>query len=144
MISRIAVGGLGLVLSCCWAAGCGGVDVDRQGDAPLKVLELSPRDGEVGVPPTTDVVAVFSAAMAVGEGDDKLNERTFYVEDTQGARLSDTARLSVLDEQSATAVIRLAELDAGASYTVVLAAGLQGEGTAPLGSEIRATFRVAE
>lgn len=144
MISRIAVGGLGLVLLCCWAAGCGGVDVGRQGDQSLKVLELSPRDGEVGVPPATDVVAVFSAAMAVGEGDDKLNERTFYVEDDQGTRLSATVRLSELDDQSATAVIRLADLDAGASYTVVLVASLQGDGTAPLGSEIRATFRVAE
>lgn len=134
--------------------GCGGVDVDRQGDGPLKLLDLSPRDGEVGVPVDTDVVAVFSVPVALGAGGESVvNDNTFYVTDALGNQLNVLPELSALDmvegqdDVGGTAVIRLEGLTAGADYTIVVAGTLQGADlnpTGPLGVDIEATFTVAD
>lgn len=134
-----------LIAGLCLAlSGCGGVEVERQGVEPLKLLDLSPRPGEKDVLADADVVAVFSASIAAGEGAEKLNEQTFYVMDAAGFRLDAVVALSILDPEGATAIIRLEGLAAGQTYTTMVAGSLEGEGTEPLGFDIEADFDVAQ
>jgi len=154
MVSRVS-GILVLTLSLAMAStGCGGVDVARDGDVPLKLLDLSPRDGEIGVAVDTDVVAVFSVPVAVGaEGPSAINDNTFYVKSADGTQLVVLPELSELDkvegreDLGGTAILRLQGLTPGADYTVVVAGSLAGAGpyrTDPLGVDVEATFTVAD
>jgi hypothetical protein len=134
-----------LIAGLCLAlTGCGGVEVERQGVEPLKLLDLSPRPGEQGVPVDADVVAVFSASIVAGEGGTNLNEQTFYVMDAAESPLDAVVTLSDLDPEGATAIIRLEGLAAGQTYTTMVAGSLEGEGTEPLGFDIQADFNVAQ
>jgi len=154
MVSRasgilVLAGALAMV-----STGCGGVKVDRQGEVPLKLLDLSPRDGEVGVAADADVVAVFSVPVALGAGGKtSVNDNTFYVMDDQGTQLVVLPELSELDlvegrdDVGGTALIRLHDLSPGVDYTIVVAGSLTGAEaypTAPLGVDIEATFTVAD
>ena len=132
-----------------WGCG-GGVDVYEHPGA-LKLLDLSPRMGETGVALAPDVVAVFSAGVTIGPGETHLGEETFFVEDEQGDRPTATVEISEMDEQGATAVLRLdQDLEMGWSYTVVIRETIKGryeEGgvvslSDPLGVEIRSFFIV--
>jgi hypothetical protein len=118
----------------------------------LKVLHLSPRMGETEVAQVPDVVAVFSATVALEPGEADLNEETFFIENEQGERPDITVDKSILDELGHTAVIRVSEpLEPGGSYTVVIVETIRGRQekdgvivvTDPLGVEIRSTFTVA-
>lgn len=129
--------------------GCGGLDVDREGLQPLKLLDLSPRNDETGVTPSVDVVAVFSDQVRLGEESGDLNERTFRLLDAQGVPVDATPELSELDRNDAgteggTALMRLDGLAAGQRYTVIVSGDLEGLLTDPLGVDVHATFQVAE
>ncbi len=153
MLSTVSRG-LVLIAIAVALTGCGGVDVDRQGEVPLKLLDLSPRDGEVGVPVDTDVVAVFSVPVALGAGGESaINDNTFFVTDALGDQLNVLPELSDLDlvdghdDVGGTAVIRLEGLTPGADYTIMVAGTLQGADlnpTAALGVDVEATFTVAD
>ncbi len=148
MLSKTVVILFSIVLAACLAgAGCGGVDVDHQGADPLKLLHLSPGNGEKDVPSDVDVVAVFSASMTVGEGEENLNELnkdTFFVEDEGEIKRVEVVEMSDMDPEEATAIIRLDGLDAGGEYTIVIMGTVEGADTDPLGVKVEATFTVAE
>ncbi len=133
-----------IVLAACLAcAGCEGVDFVRE-DRSLELLFLSPSNLEKGVPPDVDVVAVFSDGMTTGEGDENLNERTFFVQE-EGETLDSVVELSDLDPENATAIIRLWDLEAGGEYTVVVKGTVKGTDTTdPLGIDVQNTFTVAD
>jgi hypothetical protein len=129
-------------------SGCGGVDVEREGLEPLKLLDLSPRDGEVNVAPDVDVVAVFSDRVRLSDNAGDLNERTFRVLDAQSDPVDFSVELSELDRNEAgteggTAIIRLEGLARGQDYTTSIAAELKGLQSNPLNVDLHATFRVA-
>jgi hypothetical protein len=129
------------------------VKTERDGDTPLKLLDLSPRDGEVGVAVDTDVVAVFSVPVVLGEDPAYVNDNTFYITDSQGTQLNVVPEMSPLDlvegeeYMGGTVILHLEGLTPGASYTVVVAGTLEGAApyvTTPLGVDVEATFQVGQ
>ncbi len=126
--------------------GCGGVDVHTQGADPLRLLDLSPRLGEVGVSPETDVVAVFSAGVEVGTGAGEVQETTFSILDGAGLAVGGALSLSALDPELATVVFRPDTPFAAGAYTVWVSGELTGRTddgpTDPLGVDIRSGFAV--
>ncbi|MBN2497775.1 MAG: Ig-like domain-containing protein [Deltaproteobacteria bacterium] len=134
---------LGLALACTPLLGCGGVDVQREGEEPLKLLSLTPHLGETDVALDTEVVAVFSSKVVIGEEETQLNDNTFCLIDRGGNPVHGQVGFSELNQER-TVVLSGLSLDPSASYEISIKGTIEGESTAAIGVEIRSSFTTGQ
>jgi hypothetical protein len=144
---KLIFGCMVFLLAAFVLSGCGEVSESPSDLNRLKILDLYPQDGEVGVPRNRSAIVVFNDSLNFASGAANINGSTFYLEDDGGSTVGGfTVEPSDLDK-TATALITLPDpspLKSGTTYYVVIEDTIKGKNTNPLGTQVRNEFTVQQ